>query len=41
MLNDDIWYGYTPEELQELDDEWEEFYDEMENNDWQYDTGWE
>lgn len=41
MLSDTVWDGYTQEELEELDEEWEEFNQEMENNGWQYDTGWE
>lgn len=36
---EDMWDGYTREELEELDDEWEDFCQEMENNSWEYETG--
>lgn len=36
---DDVWEGYTKEELRQLDDEWEEFYEYLKENNGEYETG--
>lgn len=38
---DDIWEGYSQEELEALNEEWEDFYQYLEEHNNEYETGWE
>lgn len=40
-MSDDIWEGYSQEELKELEEEWENFYKYLEEHNNEYETGWE
>ncbi len=40
-MMDDIWEGYSQEELETLDEEWENFYQYLEEHNNEYETGWE
>ena len=40
-IMDDIWEGYSQEELETLDEEWEDFYQYLEEHNNEYETGWE
>ncbi len=38
-MSDDIWEGYSQEELKELEEDWENFYKYLEENNNEYETG--